>query len=127
MYRDDSEYRGTPFSGGYEHNTERCPYCGEVCEADWVDVGVGLVQCGPYHCEKCGAIEIGAFDNYTKHTEAEKKTGWYAPEKPYTGVGNMVGGKLVSHQKALRVYKENYPFSATEEGKRYIREIGEPT
>ena len=21
---------------------ERCPYCGSVCEADWVDVGVGV-------------------------------------------------------------------------------------
>lgn len=25
-----------------------CPYCGTPCECDMVDVGVGLVQCGPF-------------------------------------------------------------------------------
>lgn len=41
-----------------------CPYCDTPCEADWVDVGVGYAQCGPYHCELCGASEIGPHDRY---------------------------------------------------------------
>lgn len=45
--------------GAYDEPTENCPYCGSECEADWVDVGVGSVQCAPYHCESCGSSEIG--------------------------------------------------------------------
>lgn len=36
-----------------------CPYCQSEMDADFVDVGVGWVQCGPYHCVSCGASEIG--------------------------------------------------------------------
>lgn len=43
----------------YDTPTNNCPYCGTECEADWVDVGVGVIQCGPYYCENCGASEIG--------------------------------------------------------------------
>lgn len=42
---------------------ENCPYCNSECEADWVDVEVGYIQCGPYHCDNCGASEIGPYDN----------------------------------------------------------------
>jgi len=42
----------------------KCPYCGFAeCEADWVDIGVGEVQCGPYYCPECGSSEIGGQDN----------------------------------------------------------------
>lgn len=43
----------------YDEPTEKCPYCKHDMNADWVDVGVGSVQCGPYHCANCGASEIG--------------------------------------------------------------------
>ena len=45
-----------------------CPYCESKMDADFVDVGVGWVQCGPYHCVSCGASEIGPelFDWYYK-------------------------------------------------------------
>lgn len=43
----------------YDEPTEECPYCKTEMSADWVDVGVGSVQCGPYHCTACGASEIG--------------------------------------------------------------------
>ena len=57
-----------------------CPYCGdEECDADWVSVGVGLVQCGPYHCMNCGAIEIGSADSSVELSEKEVETGWYRP------------------------------------------------
>ena len=34
---------------------ERCPYCGSVCEADWVDVGVGYAALEEYQNMKEGA------------------------------------------------------------------------
>lgn len=50
----------------YDTPTQPCPYCQTDMHADWVDNGVGMVQCGPYHCENCGASEIGPelFDWY---------------------------------------------------------------
>lgn len=55
----------------YDTPTLNCPYCKNECHADWVDNGVGMVQCGPYHCYKCGASEIGPelFDWYYKDRE----------------------------------------------------------
>lgn len=36
----------------------QCPQCGDPnCEADGVDNGVGIQQCGPYACEACGYVE----------------------------------------------------------------------
>ena len=43
----------------YDTPQQECPYCKEMMDADWVDNGVGMVQCGPYHCFNCGASEIG--------------------------------------------------------------------
>lgn len=47
----------------YNTPTEKCPYCGSTCEADWVDVGIGMTQCGPYYCLDCKASEIGLYDD----------------------------------------------------------------
>ena len=57
----------------YDEPTEACPYCGEEMRADFVDNGVGMVQCGPYHCYKCNASEIGPEidDWYYKDREGE--------------------------------------------------------
>ena len=82
-----------------------CPYCGDKeCEADFCDVGVGLVQCGPYNCLSCGAIEIGAFDNKLELSDEEKSTGWYKPGRKYEGCGNTVNGQLVDHKEAKKMY-----------------------
>lgn len=38
----------------------KCPNCGQQVEADFVDNGVGMQQCGPYVCLPpggCGWIE----------------------------------------------------------------------
>lgn len=43
----------------YDEPTEPCPYCQHDMEAEFADVGVGSVQCAPYHCDVCGASEIG--------------------------------------------------------------------
>lgn len=71
-------------SGGYVYGDpepkERCPYCNALCCADFVDVGVGMVQCGPFHCEACGASEIGPYDDDRPLSAIEEDAGWYAPD-----------------------------------------------
>ena len=37
-----------------------CPYCGSECEADWVDIGVGMQQCGPYYCAKRQTVALAS-------------------------------------------------------------------
>jgi hypothetical protein len=60
--------------------TRVCPYCGNPdCHAEYVDIGVGLLQCGPFQCPDCFATEIGPHDPSKELTESEKKTGWYEP------------------------------------------------
>lgn len=109
--------------GAYDTPTAKCPYCGEECEADWVDVGVGMMQCGPYHCYSCGASEIGPemkFEELTDEngwyvmgdvinkedfTEKELETGGYEPHrKKISPYANTVNGKLVDHITAKKMY-----------------------
>lgn len=85
-----------------------CPYCDELCEADWVDVGVGFIQCGPYHCEACGASQIGPYDQERLLTDKEKETGWYGPGQPPGSSANVIDGKVVSSKEMLRVYKATF-------------------
>jgi len=63
-------------TGGYCYGEpkpkERCPYCGAMCCADFVDIGVGMIQCGPYHCEACGASQIGPYDENEKTPAGQK-------------------------------------------------------
>lgn len=111
-------------NSAYEIHTVDCPYCGEECHADWVDIGVGMQQCGPFHCQACMASQIGPYDKERELTDEEKRTGWYAPHSEPGSSANVVGGKIVGHKKALKVYKENYPYSATDEGWERIRKFG---
>jgi hypothetical protein len=34
-----------------------CPACGKIARADFVDIGVGMQQSGPFCCEACGWCE----------------------------------------------------------------------
>lgn len=84
---------------------EPCPYCGAEMECDIVDVGVGSVQCGPYHCERCGASEIGpeGEEEWFQATDEEKQTGFYrSRHSPYA---NTIDGKLIDHKTAKEAYK----------------------
>ncbi len=85
-----------------------CPYCGAKCYADWVDIGIGYQQCGPYHCEHCYASEIGPFDKERPLTEDEEKTGWYGQ---YTIAGSSANvdksGKIIRHYEADTLYRES--------------------
>ncbi|WP_433748302.1 hypothetical protein [Paenibacillus amylolyticus] len=111
---------------------EPCPYCGDDCHADFVDVGVGMVQCGPYHCESCGASEIGPElsdwyvgerDEYGRvinperkdgvpilrdghpFSEVELEKGWYDPnKKKISPYANTINGVLVDHKTAKTAY-----------------------
>lgn len=106
----------------YDTPTEKCPYCETECEADWVDVGVGMVQCGPYHCENCHASQIGPeFQDWTVYdpttgkyvlkdghpfTEQEIKTRWYEPaSRKISPYANTVNGQLVDHETARVAYR----------------------
>lgn len=99
-------------SGGYAYGdhepTENCPYCGTVCRADFVDVGVGFTQCGPYHCEACESSEIGPYDKERPLTEDEKRTGWYAPGAEPGSSANVIGGRIVSHVQARNAYQQEF-------------------
>jgi hypothetical protein len=87
-----------------------CPYCNERCECDLVDVGFGEangIQCGPYHCDECGASQIGPEMAKIKDTltEFERKCGWYAPGKPVSPHANTIDGTLVDHKTARKLYE----------------------
>lgn len=98
---------------GYTYNSPEpkspCPFCGTLTWADFVDVGVGFTQCGPYHCDKCGAYQIGPNDEPKKLTEDEQKYGWYEPatSKKFTS-GNVINDNFVTHEIARKKYRESY-------------------
>ena len=77
------------FSYGDPEPKERCPYCNALCCADFVDVGVGMIQCGPFHCEACGASEIGPHDEPRPLTKAEQDAGWYGPDTTPGSTANV--------------------------------------
>lgn len=81
-----------------------CPYCGyDCCEADYVDVGVGMVQCGPYYCDSCHASEASYLDE-RELTDKEKECGWYEPDSPISETANTCNGVLVDHKTAKELY-----------------------
>lgn len=81
-----------------------CPYCKfDQCEAEWVDVGVGFVQSGPYVCMQCGASEIGAYDKVAVSPE-EKAAGWYLPNNHSEHV-STISGKIISSAEAMALYR----------------------
>lgn len=92
----------------YDAYQERrtCPYChNDQCEADWVDVGIGLVQCSPFYCDNCGACEIGGYDEPAELTEEEKKFHWYQPGRAYLTCAPTVLGVPVEQETAKIFYE----------------------
>jgi len=85
-----------------------CPFCDNPCDADWVDVGIGHVQCGPYHCVVCGASEIGGFDASRELTSLEKAYGWYGPGSEPGSSANVVAGKVVSANAMNDIYRKEF-------------------
>lgn len=84
-----------------------CPYCGEKCSADFCDVGVGMVQVGPYNCSQCRASEAGAYEDAESREDYDPQTGWYTPESPPGSTANVdAEGNHISWQKADTNYRE---------------------
>lgn len=88
-----------------------CPYCATPMDADWVDVGVGMVQCGPYHCFGCNASEIGPergrqTDDQLNLDEDERRTGFYKGR--ISPLANQENGKPIDYKTADRIYREKY-------------------
>lgn len=102
--------------------TEDCPYCGQKCEADFVDVGVGYTQCGPFHCTACGASEIGPFDEDRELTDEEKKTGWYRPGREPGSSANVIGGQIVDHKTMQNAYRAEFVGNPLWEDKQHVDE-----
>lgn len=96
--------------GAYETPQEPCPFCGAKCGADWCDVGVGMVQVGPYYCHACGASEASSYnDNRVTRTDYDPKTGWYKPGAPIDDLANKdEGGKPIGWKEADTKYRESH-------------------
>jgi len=112
--------------GGYSYGkhepTRNCPYCKTVCRADFVDIGVGMQQCGPYHCDNCLASEIGPYDEERALSEVETRTGWYAPGAEPGSSANVIGGRIVSHVQARETYQQEFAGNAMWHDKDYVAE-----
>jgi hypothetical protein len=94
----------------YDTYTCPCPYCHHPgCEADWVDVGVGLRQCGPFVCPECGASEVGPYDE-NQLSDEEKRTGWFKPGHLGTSA-NTFNGRHISHVEAKVLYRAGLPIN----------------
>jgi hypothetical protein len=95
--------------GAYDTSLIECPYCKDSMEADYVDVGVGMVQCGPYHCCSCGASEIGPelYDWYYK--DREGSTIYLTGKRNYT-----LWAKKKTKWDRRPVLKPNHPFTEKE-------------
>ena len=108
------------YAYGQHEPTERCPYCGTVCRADFVDIGVGMQQCGPYHCDNCLASEIGPYDKERPLTKQETNCGWYAPGAEPGSSANVIGGKVVGYVEALREYRDEFTGNMMWHDKNYV-------
>jgi hypothetical protein len=95
--------------GAYDTPSQECPYCKAEMEADWVDVGVGMVQCGPYHCYECEASEIGPelWDWY--YTDREGEVLYLPGKRVY-----VEWAKKKMRWGFQTVLKPGHPFSETE-------------
>lgn len=108
------------YAYGDHEPTQPCPYCGTLCRADFVDIGVGHQQCGPYHCDKCRASEIGPYDKERPLTEVERKFGWYAPDEEPGSSANVIGGRVVSHVQARGTYQAEFAGSPLWHDEQYV-------
>lgn len=98
----------TGYTYGDDQPTENCPYCQTKCYADFVDVGIGYTQCGPFHCEVCGASEIGPYDKERELSAVERLCGWYGPGEQPGSSANMINGKIVTAKTAQDAYHNHF-------------------
>lgn len=86
-----------------------CPYCGAPCECDLADVGVGYMQCGPYHCDACDAYEAGPNDDSPDDlARIDARTGWFPPGSIPGSSANMIGGRLATADETRAAYHDRF-------------------
>lgn len=58
-----------------------CPYCkSSNVSCDTVDVGIGgEIQCGPYGCDKCHAVQVRPLTPKSELSQIEWETTWHQP------------------------------------------------
>lgn len=95
--------------GAYDTPSKECPYCKSNTEADYVDVGVGMVQCGPYHCYECGASEIGPELGNWYYQDRKGNTLYLPSKRAYT-----TWAKKKTRYFGKPVLKIGHPFSEEE-------------
>lgn len=62
------------------NSRDTCGWCeSEDIDCDYVDIGVGWVQCTPYTCGFCGAIQMSGNELWGEKqgTEEEREIGWW--------------------------------------------------
>ncbi len=55
-----------------------CPFCGNLCFAEWKDIGYGVTITSAFLCKKCGAAKVGVECDTTNR---EVKFGFFVPTK----------------------------------------------
>lgn len=89
--------------------TTLCPYCRAMCECDLVDVGVGFIQAGPYHCGACEAFEAGPYDDSPDDlARIDPKTGWFPPDSRPGLSANMIDGRLATVAETKVAYHARF-------------------
>lgn len=93
-------------SSPWDESSVNCPYCGASCEAEFVNVGVGMQQVSPYHCFDCEAMQIGPYDKHERElTQFEKRVGWYQGRVPDSTLEWLLDRVMLSGQfTCLRVF-----------------------
>lgn len=95
--------------GAYDIPKDNCPYCGKEVEADYVDVGVGFVQCGPFYCNDCEASEVGPHDKTEGRDDIDWDTGWYKPLSPAGSSANVDDeGRIINYHQADELYRAKH-------------------
>lgn len=112
---------------GQHEPTEPCPYCGTICRADFVDIGVCFQQCGPFHCDNCFATQIGAYDAPRELTPEEEKSGWYAPGAEPGSSANVIAGRVVSHVQMRETYRREFVGNPLHADEKYVADWFEKT
>ncbi len=112
----------TGYCYGEDEPLEPCPYCQTLCHADFVDVGIGYTQCGPFHCQNCGSSEIGSYDKKRELSDIERKTQWYAPHSEPGSSANVIGGKVVSYRQMQKTYENEFYANPQWQDKEYVDE-----
>jgi hypothetical protein len=59
-----------------------CPFCGDSCDAEYVDVGVGQQQVTPFYCYTCQASEVSSYQDMSELSELERFVGWHQGTLP---------------------------------------------